>query len=190
MPAQAPDGRSSTWNGSQWVRGAGRIGSVGLTIIAIGLWAVELIWALVVVFILIFVANEEYVARGSIGYESIATTSVSAPFLASLLILPALITVLFAAQSRRHWWIGFVVGGWPVIVLIGLSGPNWLLPFTIVVVVIAGLVVVAWWVHRRIWANWEISADGQNWTRGGRYCSTLSTDARWRWDGRTWLPLE
>jgi hypothetical protein len=169
---------------------------LALSGIAIGLGCAELVWAFVVFLIITSEVNALWEARGRVGYESVTDWSLSVPFLLTLLIVPAIITVLAAANFRRHWWVGVLLGvllgGWPAIViaLLALISPGSGRLETIVTIgaIVAALIAIGWLVHRSVWGSWKLSADGQSWARGRRSFPTVSIDGRWRWDGRTWQP--
>ena len=188
MPAQSPDGRAAVWTGSRWLRSAS---SLGTTLgIAAGLWLLEVAWLVVAVILLVFAANEEYVARGQTGQEDIAATSISTPVFSSLLIVPLIITVFVSARSR-HWWIGPLVGGAvPSMVAILVHSSSAPVPPAIVLVSVPSAYIAAGWIaNRLLYAPWALSADGQWWRNGRAAYSAISADGRWRWDGLTWQHL-
>src|SRR5438067_254013 len=119
MPARSPDGSYAKWDGKTWVvssRSSSRYLAVGLT--AAGLWVLQLVWAFVAVILLIFQANDEYHARGSVGTEDISSTAISVPIFVSLLILPLLMTALSSALIPHRWLLAPVIGGWPLVFLV------------------------------------------------------------------------
>jgi hypothetical protein len=194
MPTRPPDGRSATWTGSQWVASSESLGTLALSAIALGLGLVELVWAIVAVVILVSEANAQYEASGRVGTEDITHTPVSVPILVSLLIIPAIVTILTSANVRRHWWVGVLLGGWPamVVALLALVSPGSGRLETIATMgfIVVVLIAIGWLVHRGAWRRWNLSADGQRWVRGSRSFPTVSIDGRWCWDGRTWLPAD
>ncbi|HSS61562.1 MAG TPA: hypothetical protein VLK30_08920 [Candidatus Limnocylindrales bacterium] len=169
------------------------IGPGALSAIAAALWlVVEVPLGIVAVVILVFQANDEYYARGSVGYESISTTAISIPVFLFLLLVPLAITTLVSANVRRYWWVGSIAGGGlPSLVTIGAQ--RWsvdIVSSLATSTIVVGLfVIVGWGAYRFVSRRWVLSADGQSWVKGGLRYPTLSDDGRWRWDGTTWLPV-
>jgi hypothetical protein len=185
IPARSPDGRQAVWTGSRWVRS----GSTGAVLaIAASLWVVEIGLFVVAIIVLIFVANEEYVARGQTGYEDIAATSISIEVLIGLLILPLVITAVVSARSRR-WWAGPLAGG-ALPTAVAVLGQHWAAaPVTsaaVSILVPAAFIATGLIANRLLFVPWTLSADGRWWRRGATTYSTMSTDGRWRWDGLEW----
>jgi hypothetical protein len=166
---------------------------LALSGIAIGLGCAELAWAFVLFLIITSEVNALWEARGRVGYESVTDWYLSVPFLLTLLILPAIVTVLTAANLQRHWWVGVLLGGWPAIVVAWLAlvspGSGRLETIATMSAIVAALIALGWLIHRSIWMGWKLSADGHRWIRRGRSFPTISTDGRWRWDGQTWQPV-
>lgn len=187
MPARPPDGRSARWNGTRWAPGGLNVGAV--IGIAVGLAFLEFVWAVIVVIILVFAANEQYNAAGRVGTESITNTSVSAPLLLSLLIIPA-VTTIVAAVNLQRWWAAVLLGGWPavLIALLALISPGSGRIETIVAMGagLGAITVIALLATRLSRRAWKLSADGEAWQSGRDSFATLSVDGRWRWDGQTW----
>jgi len=196
MPTRAPDGRSAVWSGSHWVARGGLLHWGVVVGIAVALGVIEFVWVLVAVFLIIVSdVNARYEAGGRVGSEDIFDSPLTLPILLTFLVVPIIVTVLTAANIRRHWWVGvLVLGGWPAIAIAILM---FVTPATgkledeaVLGVVVLALIAIGWLVHSVVFRSWHLSPDGHRWVRGGRSFPTHSSDGHWRWDGRTWLPAE
>lgn len=140
--------------------------------------------------LLIFQANDEYYARGSVGTEDIASTAISGPIFVSLLVLPLFITVLSSALIAHRWVLGPVIGGWPLLVLAAIDAltrkPGWIETLAVLVAVAALLAGAAWLTQRLTRKHWRLTTDGSLWGNGNRWYAAVSSDRQWRWDGSMW----